>query len=282
MHTGRAVAAAPLERGHRPDHPGRLPQAGHPHRASRTGCSPPGATIPTSCSTAPSRRARRCWSPARTSAPGRPGSTPSGPCATTVSGWSCPRSSPTSSAATPARAGWSTACVAQPDVERLWSALEAEPATEVTVDLNARTVSWGLGVGALRHRRLHPMAADGGSGRRRPDPASTPTRWPLSRPAGRPGCRRRSDRRPLRQARRADEVPCDTTGNAAVGICLSRCMRIASPPNRVTARHPNPQGETREQGSADRPAVRAARQQEGRDRCRRGCRRHHHSRRGVG
>jgi 3-isopropylmalate/(R)-2-methylmalate dehydratase small subunit len=33
--------------------------------------------------------------------------------------------------------------VAQADVERLWSALEAEPATEVTVDLNARTVSWG-------------------------------------------------------------------------------------------------------------------------------------------
>ena len=41
------------------------------------------------------------------------------------------------------KGGLVTACVAQPDVERLWSAIEAEPATEVTVDLNARTVSWG-------------------------------------------------------------------------------------------------------------------------------------------
>ena len=40
------------------------------------------------------------------------------------------------------KGGLVTACVAQPDVERLWSALEAKPATEVTVDLNARTVSW--------------------------------------------------------------------------------------------------------------------------------------------
>ena len=40
------------------------------------------------------------------------------------------------------KGGLVTACVAQPDVERLWSALDAEPATEVTVDLNARTVSW--------------------------------------------------------------------------------------------------------------------------------------------
>ena len=33
-------------------------------------------------------------------------STPSGPCGTTGSGSSCPLASPTSSAATPARAGW--------------------------------------------------------------------------------------------------------------------------------------------------------------------------------
>jgi 3-isopropylmalate/(R)-2-methylmalate dehydratase small subunit len=40
------------------------------------------------------------------------------------------------------KGGLVTACVAQPDVERLWSALDADPATEVTVDLNACTVSW--------------------------------------------------------------------------------------------------------------------------------------------
>ena len=40
------------------------------------------------------------------------------------------------------KGGLVTACVAQPDVERLWSALEADPATEVTVDLNVCTVSW--------------------------------------------------------------------------------------------------------------------------------------------
>jgi 3-isopropylmalate/(R)-2-methylmalate dehydratase small subunit len=41
------------------------------------------------------------------------------------------------------KGGLLTACVGQPDVERLWDALEADPATEVTVDLAARTVSWG-------------------------------------------------------------------------------------------------------------------------------------------
>jgi 3-isopropylmalate/(R)-2-methylmalate dehydratase small subunit len=41
------------------------------------------------------------------------------------------------------KGGLVTACVGQPDVERLWAALAADPATEVTVNLNARTVSWG-------------------------------------------------------------------------------------------------------------------------------------------
>ena len=43
--------AAPQQRRHRPDHPGGLPQAGHPRPASRTGCSRPGATTRPSCST---------------------------------------------------------------------------------------------------------------------------------------------------------------------------------------------------------------------------------------
>ena len=41
------------------------------------------------------------------------------------------------------KGGLVTACVSQPDVEGLWAALDADPATEVTVDLPARTVSWG-------------------------------------------------------------------------------------------------------------------------------------------
>ena len=37
--------------------------------------------------------------------------------------------------------------VGQPDVERLWAAVEADPATEVTVDLGSRTVSWTTAAG---------------------------------------------------------------------------------------------------------------------------------------
>jgi 3-isopropylmalate/(R)-2-methylmalate dehydratase small subunit len=41
------------------------------------------------------------------------------------------------------KGGLVTAQVEQPDVERLWDALSADPAVEVTVDLARRTVSWG-------------------------------------------------------------------------------------------------------------------------------------------
>jgi len=40
------------------------------------------------------------------------------------------------------KGGLLTACVGQPEVERIWASLEADPATEITVDLAARTVSW--------------------------------------------------------------------------------------------------------------------------------------------
>ncbi len=40
------------------------------------------------------------------------------------------------------KGGLLTACVAQPEIERIWASLEADPATEITVDLAARTVSW--------------------------------------------------------------------------------------------------------------------------------------------
>jgi 3-isopropylmalate/(R)-2-methylmalate dehydratase small subunit len=41
------------------------------------------------------------------------------------------------------KGGLLTAVVAQSDVERLWTALDREPSTPLTVDLEARTVSWG-------------------------------------------------------------------------------------------------------------------------------------------
>jgi 3-isopropylmalate/(R)-2-methylmalate dehydratase small subunit len=41
------------------------------------------------------------------------------------------------------KGGLVTAQVQQPDVERLWDALQADPATEVTVDLTSKTISWG-------------------------------------------------------------------------------------------------------------------------------------------
>jgi len=48
------------------------------------------------------------------------------------------------------KGGLVTAQVAQPDVERLWAAVEADPATQVTVDLASRTVSWVTAEGAQR------------------------------------------------------------------------------------------------------------------------------------
>jgi 3-isopropylmalate/(R)-2-methylmalate dehydratase small subunit len=41
------------------------------------------------------------------------------------------------------KAGLLTVLLPQPEVEALWVAVEADPATPVTVDLQARTVAWG-------------------------------------------------------------------------------------------------------------------------------------------
>ena len=41
------------------------------------------------------------------------------------------------------KGGLVTAQVAQDDVERIWDAVEQDPSTEMTVDLESRTVSWG-------------------------------------------------------------------------------------------------------------------------------------------
>ncbi|HTE71814.1 MAG TPA: 3-isopropylmalate dehydratase small subunit [Actinomycetes bacterium] len=45
------------------------------------------------------------------------------------------------------KGGLVTAQVGQPDVDRLWAAVEADPATQVTVDLGSRTVSWTTAAG---------------------------------------------------------------------------------------------------------------------------------------
>ena len=45
------------------------------------------------------------------------------------------------------KGGLITAQVEQPDVERLWAAVEADPSTRVTVDVESRTVSWTTAAG---------------------------------------------------------------------------------------------------------------------------------------
>ena len=165
--------AAPQQRRHRPDHPGRVPEADHPHRLrGRPVRRLADATSPTSCSTSRSTPTPRSWSPAPTSAPAPPASTPSGRCWTAASGRSSARGSPTSSATTRPRPGCSPSLLPQADVEALWTAIEADPATEVTVDLEAKEVRYGAIDGRLRDRRLHPLAAARGAGRRRPHRAA--------------------------------------------------------------------------------------------------------------
>src|SRR4051794_21657087 len=49
------------------------------------------------------------------------------------------------------KAGLLTVVLPQADVEALWTAIEADPTTEVTVDLQAKQVSWGsAGAGGER------------------------------------------------------------------------------------------------------------------------------------
>ena len=89
----------------------------------------------------------------------------------------------------------------------------------------------------LRPRRLHAMAADGGSRRRRPDPAAR-------RPGGRvrgPAPRMDADH-DLTTPSRPGAHLCDTTGNGPFGVCLAPRWGLTSHPTRVTARHPHLQG----------------------------------------
>ncbi len=105
-------------------------------RASRTRSSRRGGKDPDFVLNQPAVHARvACSSPGPTSAPAPPASTPSGRCGTTASGPSWRPGSPTSSAATRAsRACWPPRS-SQEDIELIWKVLEANPGTEVTVDL---------------------------------------------------------------------------------------------------------------------------------------------------
>ena len=85
------------------------------------------------------------------------------------------------------KSGLLTVLLPQADVEALWAAIEADPATQVTVDLQAKQVTTRTcGTRrAVRHRRLHALAAARGARRRRPDRAA-PRRHRDLRVAARP------------------------------------------------------------------------------------------------
>ena len=165
-------AAAPLQCRHRPDHPGRVPQARHPHRlrgrpvlglapATRRSCSTPSRSTAARCSwpgpdfgTGSLARARRLGAdglrlprgdlrPVRRHLPrqlrqGRPAGRARWRSPTSSCSGSCWRTSP----APRSRSTWSSSTVQ-------------------AADLTVR----------VRDRRLHPLAAAGGPRRHRPDAA---------------------------------------------------------------------------------------------------------------
>ena len=124
----------------------------------------------------PERSGRhRSWSPVPTSAPAPRASTRSGRCRTTASRSSSPplrRHLPRQlrQGRAARRRRWTPEVV-----EQLWALIEADPAAEVTVDLEAREVRAGDLVAPFEHRRLH---AAGGCSRASTTSASrsrTPT-----------------------------------------------------------------------------------------------------------
>ena len=99
------------------------------------------------------------------------------------------RGSRTSSAATRGKQGLLTACCRQ---ERHRAALgrpRGRAGTEVTVDLAPGPSPAATSSVGVRGRRLHPLAADGGPGRHRSDPAARRRDRRVRGVAGRPGCR---------------------------------------------------------------------------------------------
>ena len=265
---GRRAAA--VERRHRPDHPGCLPEAGDAHGfrgrpvrrlAQRPGLRAQPARVQGRDD--PGRRPRvrhRLVSRARRVGAAEP----------RLPGRALVPFRRHLPGQRRARAGWSPPPCQQPDIEALWAAIDADPTTAVTVDLESRTVSWGGRSVQLRDRRLHPLAPAGRPRRHRPDVAPCRRDRSSSSRTDRPGCRNGPENRR------------DTRGN-----CRVRSLyRHAFPPNVAggssdcSTRDSSAKGFQREQGSADRQAVHPTRQQEGRDGRRRRRPRHHHPRRG--
>ena len=227
-HTGRAVAAAALQRRHRPDHPGRLPQAGHAAPASRTACSRPGARTPTSSSTGPSRRAPRSWSPAPDFGTGS--SREHAVWALQDYGFRVVLS-PRFADIFRGNAGKGGLVTGQRRAAGRRAHLgraRGRPGDRGhgrPGEAAARSRRVGPRLGALRDRRLHPLAADGRPRRHRSDPAPGRRRSPSSRPTGRPGCRRRPDHAAERDPSRSDwpdETRWNTRGNTPVGRLYPR------------------------------------------------------------
>ena len=95
------------------------------------------------------------------------------------------------------KAGLLVAVIDQKIVEELWDYIEEHPAAPITIDLVERQMV-AEGFRPIRDRQLHPLAAAGGPGRHRIDPAPC-----------------RSDRRRSRQSdRRTSRKPCRQTSPA--------------------------------------------------------------------
>ena len=142
-HTGDRDPAAPQQCRHRPDHPGRLPQADHPDRfrgrpVRRVACRPDLRAEPAGVRRrvgAGRRPGLRHGIVPRARRLGADGLRDQGGHLAAIRRH-LPRQ-------LPARAGCWRREVAQDDVELLWKLLENQPGTEVTVDLGEQTISAG-------------------------------------------------------------------------------------------------------------------------------------------
>ena len=111
--------------------------SGSPRPASRTGCSPPGATTPTSCSTSRSTRARRSWSPGPDFGTGS--SREHAVWALQNYGFKVVIGSRFGDIfrGNSGKSGLLVAVVDQKIVEELWDYVEAHPSAPITVDLSS-------------------------------------------------------------------------------------------------------------------------------------------------
>ena len=145
----RRGAAAPQQRRHRPDHPGGVPQAGHPHRLR--GRPVLGLAQRPVVRAQPRGVRRRLGARGRTGLRHRlvPRARGVGAAWTTGSGSSSRRASATSSAATPARPGCSRRRSTRRSSSGSGTTSRTRPGATVTVDLESRTVRAGDGPDAI-------------------------------------------------------------------------------------------------------------------------------------